>query len=68
MRKWVGQAMGPGTGGSICVHVGTNDADKDGTTAIVGKFRVLVKDTNARKVGMIIISVILQVKGGRKGY
>ena len=39
VRKRVGQVMGPGTGGSICVHVGTNDADKEGTTAIVGKFR-----------------------------
>ena len=28
VRKRVGHVMGPGTGGSICVHVGTNDADK----------------------------------------
>ena len=29
--------MGRGNGGSIPVHVGTNNADKEGTTAIVEK-------------------------------
>ena len=68
VRKRVGQVMGPGTGGSICVHVGTNDADKDGTTAIVGKFRALVRELKARRVGKIWISGILPAMGGRKEY
>ena len=68
VRMRVGQVMGPGTGGSICVHVGTNDADKEGTTAIVGKFRALVRELKARRVGTIWISGILPVMGGRKGY
>ena len=59
VRKRVGQVMGPGTGGSSCVHVGTNDADKDGTTAIVGKFRELVRELKTRRVGKILISGIL---------
>ena len=67
VRKRVGQVMGPGTGGSICVHVGTNDAGKDGTTAIVGKFRALVRELKARKVGKIWISGILPVMGGGGG-
>ena len=67
VSKRVGQVMGPGTRGSICVHVGTNDADKDGTTAIVGKFRALVRELKARRVGKIWISGILPVMGGRKG-
>ena len=50
------------------MHVGTNDADKDGTTAIVGKFRALVRELKARRVGKICISGILPVMGGRKGY
>ena len=33
----VEQIMGRGNGGSILVHVGTNNADKEGTTAIVEK-------------------------------
>ena len=68
VRKRVGQVMGPGTGGSICVHVGTNDADKEGTTAIVGKFRALVRELKARRVGKILIYGILPVMGRRKGY
>ena len=47
----------------IFVHVGTNDAEKDGTTAIVGKFRELVRDLKARRVGKIVVSGILPVMG-----
>ena len=66
-QEAVGQVLGPGTGGSICVHVGTNDADKEGTTAIVGKFRALVRELKARRVGKIWISGILPVIGGKEG-
>ncbi|KAI0222830.1 hypothetical protein LSAT2_025923 [Lamellibrachia satsuma] len=30
-----GQVMGGGTGGAVLVHVGTNNADKEGTSAII---------------------------------
>ncbi|KAI0229626.1 hypothetical protein LSAT2_019970 [Lamellibrachia satsuma] len=32
-----GQVMGGGTGGAVLVHVGTNNADMEGTSAIIGK-------------------------------
>ena len=40
MNERVGNVMGHGTGGSILVHVGTNNADKEGTTGITQKYRV----------------------------
>ena len=36
-RERVETIMGRGNGGSIVVHVGTNNADKEGTTAILEK-------------------------------
>ena len=38
----VGKIMGRGKGGTILVHVGTNNADKEGTTVIVDKYRNLL--------------------------
>ena len=38
----VGQVMGNGYGGSSLVHVGTNNAEKEGTTAIIEKYRKIV--------------------------
>ena len=38
-----GQVMGGGTGGAVLVHVGTNNAEKEGTSSIVGKYRRLIK-------------------------
>ena len=61
--------MGRGNGGTILVHVGTNNADKKGTTAIVEKYRNLLKTTKQARVGQIIISGILPVFGNRiQGY
>ena len=61
--------MGRGNGGSTLVHVGTNNADKEGTTAIVEKYRNLLKKTKQAMVGQIIISGILPVFGNRiQGY
>ena len=55
--------MGRGNGGNLLVHIGTNNADKEGTTAIVEKFR------NLRRVGQIILSGILPAFGNRiQGY
>ena len=65
----VEQIMGRGYGGSILVHVGTNNADKEGTTAIVEKYKNLLKKTKQARVGQIILSGILPVFGNRiQGY
>ena len=65
----VDKIMGRGTGGSILVHVGTNNRDKAGTTAIVEKYRNLPKKTKQARVGQIILSGILPVFGNRiHGY
>ena len=50
----VEQIMGRGNGESILVHVGTNNTDKEGTTAIVEKYRNLLKKTKQANVGQII--------------
>ncbi len=65
----VEQIMGRGNGGSILVHVGTNNADKEGTTAILETYRNLLKKTKQARVGQIILSGILPVFGNRiQGY
>ena len=47
----------------------TNNADKEGTTAIVDKYRNLLKKTKEARVGQIILSGILLVFGNRiDGY
>ena len=61
--------MGRGYGGSILVHVGTNNTDKEGTTAIVEKYRNLLKKTKQARAGQIILFGILPVFGNRiQGY
>ena len=61
--------LGRGKGGTILVHIGTNNADKEGTTAIVGKYRKLLKKTKEARVEQIILSGILPVFGNRiDGY
>ena len=58
-----------GKGGTILVQVGTNNADKEGTTAIVDTYRKLLKKTKDARVGQIILSGILPVFGNRiDGY
>ena len=65
----VEQIIGRGYGGSILVHVGTNNTDKEGTTAIVEKYRNLLKKTEQARAGQIILSGILPVFGNRiQGY
>ena len=69
MTERVEQIMGRGYGGSILVHVGTNNTDKEGTTAIVEKYRNLLKKTKQARTGQIILSGILPVFGNRiQGY
>ena len=63
------QVMGAGKEGSILVHVGTNNADREGTTSIVKKRRNSLKRTKQARVAQIILSGILPVICGRKqGY
>ena len=51
------------------VHVGTKNADKEGTTSIVEKYRNLLNKTSQARVGQIIISGMLPVFGNRiQGY
>ena len=57
----VGQVMGVGKGGAVLVHVGTNNAKKEGTSAIVGKNRTLKE----ARIGQTLLSGILPVMGGR---
>ena len=40
--------MAPGKGGSILVHVGTNNKEKGCTTYIVRKYRQLVRILNGK--------------------
>ena len=54
----VEKIVGRGNGGTILVHVGMNNTDKEGTTAIVEKYRKLLKKTKQARVGQIIISGI----------
>ena len=65
----VEKIVGRGKGGTILVHVGTNNAGKEGTTAIVKKYRDLLKRTKQARIGHIILSGILPVIGSRnQGY
>ena len=65
----VEKIVGRGNGGTILVHVGTNNTDKEGTTAIVEKYRKLLKKTKQARLGQITLSGILPVCGNRiQGY
>ena len=69
VTKRVEKIMGRGNGGSILVHIGPNNADREGTTAIVEKYRNLLKKTKQARVGQILLSGILPVFGNRiDGY
>ena len=47
------------------MHVGTNNAEKEGTSAIVYKCRRLVKTLKEARIGQIVLSEILPVMGVR---
>ena len=49
--------MGRGKGGSIRVHIGTNNAEEEVTTAIGEKYLNLLKKMNQARVGQITLSV-----------
>ena len=55
--------MTAGKGGCILVRIGTNNAQRIGATAIVKKYRNLLKRTKQARFGQIIMSGILPVIG-----
>ena len=59
--------VGLGKGGSVLVHVGTNNVEREGTTAIVRKYRNLVRTLKQTQVEQVILSGILPVIG-RRGH
>ena len=65
----VEKIMGHGKGGSILVQVDTNNVDREGTTAIVKKYRQLVRTLKQAWVKQLSLSPILPVMGSRDpGY
>ena len=61
----VENVLGYGQGGSLLIHVGTNNADRDGTTKILWRYRELVETLKKTRVEQIILSGILPVMRGR---
>ena len=59
--------VGSGKGGSVLVHVGTNNVEREGTTAIVRKYRQLVRTLKQTRVEQVILSGILPVMS-RRGH
>ena len=67
ITKRVKNIVGSGKGGSVLVHVGTNNVEREGTTAIVRKYRQLVRTLKQTRVEQVILSGILPVMG-RRGH
>ena len=65
MTERVENVLGHGQGGSILVQLWTNDADRDGTTKIIKRYRELVETLKKTRVEQIILSGILPVMRGR---
>ena len=57
--------VGSGKGGSVLVHVGTNNVEREDTTVIVRKYRQLVRTLKQTRVEQVILSGILLVMGRR---
>ena len=53
--------VGLGKGGSVLVHIGTNNVERKGTTAIVRKYRNLVRTLKQTRVEQVTLSGILPV-------
>ena len=53
--------VGSGKGGSVLVHIGTNNVEREGTTTIVRKYRKLIRTLKQTQVEQVILSVILPV-------
>ena len=59
--------MGSGKSGSVLVRVGTTNVEMEGTTAIVKKYRNLVRTLKQTRVEQVILSGIQPVIG-RRGH
>ena len=59
--------VGSGKGGSVLVHAGTYNVEREGTTAIVRKYRNLVRTLKQTRVEQVILSGILPVIA-RRGH
>ena len=57
--------VGSGKGGSVLVHVGTNNVESEGTTAIARKYRKLFRTLNQTRIEQDIMSGFLPVIGSR---
>ena len=57
--------VGSGKYGSVLVNIGTNIIEREGTTAIVRKYRQLVRTLKQTRVEQVILSGILPVIGRR---
>ena len=60
----VENTLGQGQRVYVLVHIGTNNADREGTTRIVQRYRQLVGKLKKTRVEQIILSGILPVMGG----
>ena len=67
INERVKNIVGSGKGGSVLVHVGTNNVEREGTTAIVRKYRQLVRTLKQTRVEQVILSGSLPVMG-RRGH
>ena len=67
ITEWVENIVGSGKGRSVLVHVGTNNVEMEGTTAIVRKYRNLFRTLKQTRVEQVILSEILPVIG-MKGH
>ena len=61
----VGTIVGSGKGGSVLVHIGTHNVEREGTTAIIRKYRNLFRTLKQTRVEQVILSVILPLIGKR---
>ena len=61
LTERVENIVGSVKGGSVLVHVGTNNVDREGTTAIVRKYRNLVRTLKQTRVEQVILSDISPV-------
>jgi len=57
----VDKVVGAGKGGTMLVHVGTNNVEREGTVRTVGRYREMVRKIKKTGVGQIILSGILPV-------
>ena len=64
-----GNIMGAIKGGSILAYVGTSNAEREVTTAIVRKYRQLVRTLKQTRIEQMILSGVLSVMESRvQGY